>query len=171
MPPPPHLDLGSREARAAHERPTLEKPRPGTPACARREQPGDIVTHLALALTRHVRQLRHDGLRVPASIDDLALSLTHYVRTRPAATSLDGQRPAAHDGGVAGRLLVTKAEAAEQLGVSVRTVERLVAAGRLPLLHIEGAARIRVSDIVAYVDSLAPSPPQRSGDEPENQRE
>jgi excisionase family DNA binding protein len=34
---------------------------------------------------------------------------------------------------VSGRLLLTKSEAAEQLGVSVRTIERLIAAGELPL--------------------------------------
>ena len=55
------------------------------------------------------------------------------------------------------RLLITKAEAAEQLGVSVRTVERLIAAGRLPLVHVEGAARLRVADVEAYVDSLVPT--------------
>jgi excisionase family DNA binding protein len=54
------------------------------------------------------------------------------------------------------RLLITKAEAAEQLGVSVRTVARLIAAGRLPLVHVEGAARVRVADLEAYVDSLVP---------------
>ena len=52
------------------------------------------------------------------------------------------------------RLLVTKGEAAERLGVSVRTVERLVATGRLPQVHVERLARFRVSDLEAFVDSL-----------------
>jgi excisionase family DNA binding protein len=55
---------------------------------------------------------------------------------------------------VSGRLLITKSEAAEQLGVSVRTIERLISAGRLPLVHVEGAARVRVADLGAYVQSL-----------------
>jgi excisionase family DNA binding protein len=55
---------------------------------------------------------------------------------------------------VSGRLLITKSDAAEQLGVSLRTVERLIAAGRLPLVHVEGAARVRVADLGAYVQSL-----------------
>jgi len=67
-------------------------------------------------------------------------------------------------------LLLTKGEAAERLGVSVRTIERLVAAGRLPLVHIESAARFRVSDLEAYVHDLpegqgpnpAPTPPMTS---------
>ena len=62
------------------------------------------------------------------------------------------------------RLLVTKAEAAERLGVSVRTIERLVATGRLPQVHVERLARFRVSDLEAYVNSLAenrlPTPTQ-----------
>jgi excisionase family DNA binding protein len=55
---------------------------------------------------------------------------------------------------VSGRLLITKSEAAEQLGVSLRTIERLIAAGRLPLVHVAGAARVRVADLGAYVQSL-----------------
>ena len=57
------------------------------------------------------------------------------------------------------RLLVTKAEAAERLGVSVRTIERLVATGRLPQVHVERLARFRVSDLEAYVNSLAENRP------------
>jgi excisionase family DNA binding protein len=52
------------------------------------------------------------------------------------------------------RLLVTKGEAAEQLGVSVRTLERLVATGRLPQVHVERSARFRVKDLEEYVDGL-----------------
>ena len=67
---------------------------------------------------------------------------------------------------MSGRLLITKSEAAEQLGVSLRTVERLIAAGRLPLVHVEGAARVRVADLGAYVQSLdADSRTSHSSDE------
>ena len=59
---------------------------------------------------------------------------------------------------VSGRLLLTKSEAAEQLGVSVRTLERLISAGRLPLVHVEGAARVRVADLGAYVQGLDADP-------------
>ena len=57
--------------------------------------------------------------------------------------------------GVPDRLLITKGEAAERLGVSIRTLERLVATGRLRQVRIERLARFRVSDLEAYVDSLA----------------
>jgi excisionase family DNA binding protein len=124
----------------------------------RGDEPGEVLAHLALAMIRHARQLRQEGLRVPALVDELTGFLAQCVRSRLAATPLDGVRWAAHDGRVARRLLVTKAEAAEQLSVSVRTIERLVAAGRLPLVHVEGAARLRQADLEAYVDSLAAAP-------------
>lgn len=72
---------------------------------------------------------------------------------------------------VSGRLLLTKNEAAEQLGVSVRTIERLISAGRLPLVHVEGAARVRVADLGAYVQRLdADSRTTQSSDEDKQQR-
>ena len=58
---------------------------------------------------------------------------------------------------MAGPLLITKAEAGEYLRVSIRTIERLISAGKLPLVHVEGAARLRVADVEAYVDSLTPA--------------
>jgi excisionase family DNA binding protein len=124
----------------------------------RGDEPGEVLAHLALALVRHGRQLRQEGVRVPALVDELSAFLAQCVRSRLATTPLDGLAEAAHDGRVARRLLVTKAEAAEQLGVSVRTIERLVAAGRLPLVHVEGAARLRQADLEAYVDSLVSAP-------------
>ncbi|HEX6759419.1 MAG TPA: excisionase family DNA-binding protein [Propionibacteriaceae bacterium] len=66
---------------------------------------------------------------------------------------------------MSGRLLITKSEAAEQLGVSLRTIERLIAAGRLPLVHVEDAARVRVADLGAYVQGLdADNKPQSSAE-------
>ena len=53
------------------------------------------------------------------------------------------------------RRLVTKGEAAEWLSVSIRTIERLVATGRSPQVHVERAVRFRVRDLQAYVDGLS----------------
>jgi excisionase family DNA binding protein len=131
------------------------------------ETPAEVLTHLALAINRYVRQLRKDGLPVPSILDELATFLTLYVRTRQAATGVDGDYGTPHDVPVVRRLLITKAEAAEQLGISVRTVERLIAAGRLPLVHVEGAARLRVADLEAYVDALVPLDTDQSEHETE----
>jgi excisionase family DNA binding protein len=121
-------------------------------------QLSELIEHLALAVMRHVCHLRQDALQVPPSVDELAATLVRCVQTRPMATPAEhewtvGGR-AAHDEPVTRRLLVTKAEAAELLGVSVRTIERLIAHGQLPLLHIERASRLRLADIEAYVNSL-----------------
>lgn len=118
------------------------------------ESSSAVLTHLALAITRYVRHLRRDGLPVPSVIDELAVFMTMYVRTRQPATGVNGDYGTPQDVPVVRRLLITKAEAAEQLGISVRTLHRLIAAGRLPLVHVEGAARLRVADLEAYVDSL-----------------
>jgi excisionase family DNA binding protein len=126
------------------------------------ETPSAVLKHLALAISRYVRQLRKDEIPVPPMIDELAAFLTLYVRTRQAVTGVDGDVGTSQDMPVVRRLLITKAEAADQLGVSVRTVERLISAGRLPLVHVEGAARLRVADLEAYVDALVPLDTEQS---------
>lgn len=67
---------------------------------------------------------------------------------------LDPWRTGSDPSTVPRRLLITKSDAAEQLGVSLRTIERLISSGRLPLVHVEGAARVRVTDLEAYVQGL-----------------
>ncbi len=126
-------------------------------------RPPELVRHLAVALSLHVRNLRQTGAAVPAEVDELAGFLTRCVRARPKATPVDGGSDAAHARRVADRLLVTKVEAAERLSVSVRTIERLVAAGRLPLVHVERAARFRVRDLEAYVNDLSEEQAPQSG--------
>jgi excisionase family DNA binding protein len=84
-----------------------------------------------------------------------------------ARTTPRPSRGRARSFGRVSRLLLTKPEAAEQLGVSLRTIERLISAGRLPLVHVEGAARVRVADLEAYVQGLdadartSPSPAEQ----------
>ena len=126
-------------------------------------RPPELVRHLAVAVSLHVRNLRQAGAAVPAEVEELAGFLTWCVRARPQATPVDGGGDAAHARRVADRLLVTKVEAAERLSVSVRTIERLVAAGRLPLVHVERAARFRVSDLEAYVHDLSEEHAPQSG--------
>lgn len=43
--------------------------------------------------------------------------------------------------------LISKREAAEIMGVSVRTVEREVAAGKLAISRVRGCVRFRLSDV------------------------
>jgi excisionase family DNA binding protein len=114
----------------------------------------EIVRHLVIALARHIRQLRKDGLPVPEELDELVVSLQRPQRHRPETTVRGFDFRAAPRERLSGQLLVTKAEAARRLSVSVRTVERLVTAGRLPMVHVERAARLRVSDLETFVRNL-----------------
>jgi excisionase family DNA binding protein len=157
----------SRNRRAIDHRRASEGPPPTAPSSLCRDQPSEFVTHLALALTRYARHLRQDRLSVPPAIDELAALVLRCARARPTTTRVDDEEPRTQGGAVARQLLVTKAEAAESLRVSVRTVERLIASGQLPLLHVEGASRLRLSDVEAYVDSLIPgeSAPPRTARE------
>jgi excisionase family DNA binding protein len=113
--------------------------------------PAELIAHLVIALSRYHRQLRAEGGRVPGQIEDLVAFLADRVRAGQVVPTLGvASAPSA----VPRRLLITKRDAAEQLGVSLRTIERLISAGRLPLVHVEGAARVRVGDLEAYVEGL-----------------
>jgi excisionase family DNA binding protein len=52
-------------------------------------------------------------------------------------------------------LLLKIPEVAENLGISRAKVYELMAAGDLPSVKIGGCRRVRVEDLVAYVESLA----------------
>ncbi len=155
---PREWSVTENEPRSRYQ-PSADLPGPGDAGV----QLAELVKHLAVALSLHVRKLRQAGVAVPAEVEDLAGFLTRSARTRRQATPVDEHSGAAHSPRVPDRLLVTKSEAAERLGVSVRTVERLVAAGRLPLVHVERAARLRVSDLEAYVHHLPEHQMPQSG--------
>ena len=114
----------------------------------------EIVRHVAFALCTHVRRLRQEGQFVPPEVVELAAFLAGLVSVRQHPPAAAGERLMPHDAPVPARLLVTKGEAAQRLGVSVRTIERLVATGRLRQVHVERLARFRVRDLEAYVDGL-----------------
>jgi excisionase family DNA binding protein len=116
--------------------------------------PAELIAHLVVALTRYLRQLRADGGRAPAEVEAVITFLTDPARALHDATLLDSWGAASDPSGMPRRLLITKSDAADVLCVSVRTIERLISSGRLPLVHVEGAARLRVSDLEAYVQGL-----------------
>jgi excisionase family DNA binding protein len=119
-----------------------------------RQQLAELIAHLVIALSRYHRQLRAEGGRVPAQVDDLVGFLADCLRARDDVPMPYALHRASASSVMPRRLLITKRDAAEQLGISVRTIERLISAGRLPLVHVEGAARVRTADLEAYVRSL-----------------
>lgn len=93
---------------------------------------------------------------MPREVEELTALLMRLASIRQEPPTLTGEQATAHPVpmGNPDRLLVSKGEAAERLGVSVRTVERLVATGSLRQVHVERLARFRVSDLEAYVNTL-----------------
>ena len=47
--------------------------------------------------------------------------------------------------------LISKQDAADMLGVSVKTVERMIADGDLPMYKIRGQCRLMTNDIKTYI--------------------
>ena len=124
-------------------------------AASRREPVGSETARgllLALVSQQHPSQQDHGPSTSPGQPH--ARRLTPRPSPGTAKSRLDRSCAAFDPSAVRMRLLRTKTEAAEQLGVSVRTIERLISAGRLPLVHVEGAARVRVADLQGYVQSL-----------------
>lgn len=110
--------------------------------------PEEVRNHLTRALAQHCRWCRANGIAVPVWLHQLLDELAHAGQERPI-------RPPGefgpHDGDV---LLIDHANAAARLGVSERTVRRLVAAGKLPAVSVAGSRRIRVTDLATYVEEL-----------------
>ena len=128
----------------------------------------ELLRHLTFALSGHVRRMRQEGLAVPREVEDLKSLLVQIARIRQGATPLADGRDTGQYASMPDRLLITKGEVAERLSVSVRTIERLVATGRLPQVHVEHSARFRVTDLEAYVNSLTESPSGADDDEGSN---
>jgi excisionase family DNA binding protein len=118
------------------------------------QPPAELIAHLTVALSRYLRQLRGGGGRVPVQVEALVTFLTDTVSARRDLTVLDSWGAASDHAIMPRRLLLTKSDAAKLLGISLRTIERVISAGRLPLVHVEGAARVRVTDLEAYVQGL-----------------
>ena len=133
---------------------------------ALRPASSEVLVHIAAALTAHERRLRRDGAPIPAVFADLLELVRQLARTRHDATPIGAREERTDDVGVTDRLLLTKAETAERLGVSVRTVERLVTAGHLPQVGVEGARRFRVVDVTTYVANLVRTPVGQHGATP-----
>lgn len=77
------------------------------------------------------------------------------TKTKRASTTLARELPTRED------LLLTRAEAAEMLGVTERWVQRAVGRGDFPHVKVGKLVRVRRSDIDAYI--AAQTRPATSG--------
>ena len=112
-----------------------------------------LAAHLVRALTQHQRWCRTNAVAWPHALDDLigALAASGGPRRTAVAPRASDDDSGAHE---AELLTITYRGAAVRLGVSERTVRRLVADRRLPTVVVGGCSRVRVADLGAYVDNL-----------------
>jgi excisionase family DNA binding protein len=118
----------------------------------------DVAGHLAVAVELYRRELRNaKGWAGPDQLDTFGKALQSHARERLQPTAVAALAGLLEDGGMV-PLLVPKKEAARILGgVSLRSVDRLIADGHLPAVTVGGRVLVRRSDLEAFVDRLPPS--------------
>lgn len=116
----------------------------------------ELASHVAAALSGHVRWLQRTRRPVPPDLLAVAhLTADAAKRGQPSTALawlvdlLNGPRM--------DPLLLTRPQAAEALNLSVRSLDRLLKSGGLASVKVEGATRVRRSDLDAYVARLAGS--------------
>jgi excisionase family DNA binding protein len=108
-----------------------------------------VARHLGAALRLYVRELRRDGVPVPMALSELAIAAS----SGQARPTLDGPADAGDHPGM-DPFAVDFRAAGDLLGVSDRSVRRLVRAGELTAVPIGGCKRIRVADLKNYLAGL-----------------
>jgi excisionase family DNA binding protein len=117
----------------------------------------ELAGHLATALRMHRDWAARTGIRVPAGFAELEQAFTSRARRGQPGTALEELWVLRQSPDMTPRLL-TYSQTATALSCSERQVKRLVADGLVPAVRVgAGAARIRVSDLDAYVTSLQPA--------------
>ena len=116
----------------------------------------EVAGHLAVAIELYRRELRKaSGWAGPELLDDLGVMAQKNARGRQEVTAVLDLVDLLEDGRIM-PLLLSKTAAAQALGVSLRTLHRLIAAGSLPAVTVEGRVLIRRSDLEAYAAGLGP---------------
>lgn len=112
----------------------------------------NVAAHLVHALRQHRRWCRDQGEALPAelaAVEAQLLATAGHSRPNLAGAWLDA------DSSADGSLALDYVAAGVVLGVSRRTVQRLVADGHLPVVEIAGCRRVRRSDLETYVEGLS----------------
>lgn len=113
--------------------------------------PDSLAPYLVAVLRVGIRELRRDGVPVPAEVEELVSA----ANRRQSPPTLGDPATGDHAAGV-DELTVDFRSAGAMLGVSHRSVSRLVAAGKLPVVLLCGARRIRTADLRSFVADLTP---------------
>lgn len=112
-----------------------------------------LAGHLATAVRAHRQWAARVSLPAPPELAELERIFTETANGRQQPSVLDELAALRDRPPVAARLLDYRS-VADGLSVSVRTVERLVAAGQLRTVRVGGASRVPVADLDAYIENL-----------------
>lgn len=102
--------------------------------------------HLTRALEAHAVECRKNGHTLPVPLAEL----WNLARAGQGRTPLGDGDAGPHDAPV----LLTYADVGKRLRVSARTVQRLVAAGALPVVVVGSSPRVHYADLHAYAERL-----------------
>ena len=109
------------------------------------ELDGAPAAHLLRALENHARWCRANGVTVPLELDALAAAAARSGQERPVRDGLDDLGD-----GLLVPFAYTYHGAGVLLGVSERTVRRLVSTGELCAMEVGGSRRIHRDDLDDY---------------------
>jgi excisionase family DNA binding protein len=122
----------------------------------------EVAGHVTIALQQHRKWARTAGLAVPDELDQLERALANRARRGQTGTPVEDLWQVRHAEQVSPKLL-SYAATAQVLGLSERSVKRIIATGVLTPVRIGGSSRIRVEQVDDYLErltaqSLTPSP-------------
>lgn len=113
----------------------------------------EVTGHLVMAIEGYVESLGRQRLRVPSALPHLARVMRQRLTKVQDGSFIDALAEALNDVHM-DRVLFTLEETADALGVSVSTVKRLTADGKLQTVKVAGARRVHTDDLRAYTDQL-----------------
>ena len=119
-----------------------------------KERNRELLAHVALALSRYEADLTKLGIRVPEDLEFATAFATDLATVRQQAPTVGEKGELPDAGSMTNHPVLTKREAAASLRVSVRTLERLIASGALPVVELGKSPRVRRIDLDAYIESL-----------------
>ena len=115
----------------------------------------ETARHLGKALELYWRWCRENGTVAPREVQILSGHIDFLARNGPPRTDAVISAGVSHRESMTDELILsmTYKDVAQRLRLSERTVRRLVAAGELKVVRIGGAPRVRVADLLEYVES------------------
>ena len=125
------------------------------PALLMLEVDAGVAAHLALALRLLRAECRRNYWKEPAPLGALLQALERLIEAQEGSSlaTLDELADSAR----VTKLLLSLADTATALGVSLSTTKRLVRDGELPTVEVAGRRLVRRTDLERYVNRLRPS--------------